>query len=293
MVNDPGYFNWYELMTTDVAAAAAFYRDVVGWRTQEASTPKLPYSVFTADGVPAAGLMELPEEGRKLGARPRWEGYVGVTNMHATVDRVKRLGGTVYVPPTDTNIGLISVVADPNAATFALVDHLRIRPQQPAESGKIGRIGWNELLAADLDREFAFYCELFGWQKADGEPDAVAGYRAFSAGSVVIGGAFKKRPDEPVPFWLFYLNVEDIDAAVERVRAGGGKAFRNEAELLGGLSVARCVDPQGAAFALQGRRGRTAKMGWSTEWGGFSSRGRLVAPKPRRGPPSSSEGSEN
>ena len=115
---DPGYFAWYELMTTDVAAAAAFYRDVVGWGTQEASTPKLPYSVFTAGGAPAAGLMELPEEGRKLGARPRWEGYVSVNDIHATVDRIKRLGGSVYVPPTDTNIGLISVVADPNAATL-------------------------------------------------------------------------------------------------------------------------------------------------------------------------------
>jgi predicted enzyme related to lactoylglutathione lyase len=291
LTNDPGYFAWYELMTTDVAAAAAFYRDVVGWGTQEASTPKLPYTMFTTGEVPAAGLMELPEEGRKLGARPRWEGYVGVRDVHATVDRIKRLGGGVYVPPTDTNIGLISVAADPQTATFAVVEGLRTRPQQPAESGKVGRIGWHELLAADLERELAFYCELFGWQKADDEPDAVAGYQAFSAGSLVIGGAFKKRPDEPVPFWLFYFNVEDLDAAVERVRAGGGKAFRNEAELLGGLSVARCVDPQGAAFALQGRRGRTPKMGWSTEWGGFSSRGQLVAPKPRRGPPSSSEGS--
>ncbi len=273
MANDPKYFTWYELITTDVTGAADFYREVVGWGTREASTAKLPYKLFATRETPTAGLMELPEEGRRMGARPRWVGYLGVKDVPATVDQIKGLGGAVYVPPTDTNIGLISVVADPCAATFALID----RPDPPAMSGKIGRVGWHELLAADLAKELAFYCQLFGWQRSDDNP--VDGYQAFSAGGQVIGGAFRKRPDEPVPFWLFYFNVDDLDIAVERVVAGGGKAFRNE--LFDDLAVARCVDPQGAAFALQGRRGHAAKVGWRTEWQGFSSRGQLVTPKPR------------
>ncbi|WP_298254203.1 VOC family protein [Bradyrhizobium sp.] len=282
MVNDRGYFIWFELMTTNMAAAAAFYRNVVGWGTQEASTSKLPYTLFMAGEAPATGLIELPEEGRRMGATPRWMGYVGVSDVRATVERIKHLGGAVYVPPTDTNIGLISVVSDPGSASFALIDRMQIRPQQPTESGKIGRVGWNELLAADPERELAFYFELFGWQKALGKPDLLAGYCSFSAGGLVIGGAQKMWPEEPAPFWLFYFNVDDLDAAIERVEAGGGKAVRNEMDLPSGISVARCVDPQGAAFALQGKRGHDPKIGWRTEWQGFSSRGRLVAPKPRR-----------
>ena len=282
MVIDPGYFIWFELMTTDVAAASAFYRDVVGWGTQEASTSKLPYTLFTTGEAPAAGLMELPEEGRRMGATPRWMGYVSVRDVHATVERIKRLGGMVYVPPTDTNIGLISVVTDPGSANFGLIDQLRIRPQQPTESGKAGRIGWIELLTADPERELAFYFEVFGWQNAQGRPDLLAGYRAFSAAGLVIGGALKMWPEEPAPYWLFYFNVDDLDAAVERVEAAGGKAFRNEVDLPGGISVARCIDPQGAVFALEGKRGHALKLGWSTEWRGFSSRGQLVSPKPRR-----------
>ena len=92
MGNDPAYFTWYELITTDVAAAAAFYRGVVGWGTEEAWTSRLPYTLFTAGGAPTAGLMELPEEGRKLGAMPRWVGYVGVRDVHATAGQIKRLG---------------------------------------------------------------------------------------------------------------------------------------------------------------------------------------------------------
>jgi predicted enzyme related to lactoylglutathione lyase len=283
LANDPGYFTWYELITTDVTAAATFYCDVVGWGTKEASTPTLPYTLLMAGEVPTAGLMELPEAGRKMGAMPRWMGYVGVKDVHVAADRIKRLGGAVYVPPTETNIGRISVVADPNAATFAVLDHLSATAQQPVDSGKLGRIGWYELLAADLDKEVAFYCELFGWQKADTENHLAEAYVSFSAGGQVVGGAFKKRPDEPVPFWLFYFNVEDLDAAVERVRAGGGRAFVNDVELPSGLWVARCSDPQGAAFALQGKKGHAPKVGWSTEWQGFSSRGQILAPKPRGG----------
>jgi predicted enzyme related to lactoylglutathione lyase len=276
LASDPGYFTWYELMTTDAVAAAAFYRDVVGWGTQEASTPRVPYTLFTAGEAPAAGLMELPEESRRMGATPRWMGYVGIRDVHATVDRVRRLGGAVFVPPTETNIGLISVVADPFAASFALIDQARIRPQHATESGKKGRVGWVELLAADLVKEFVFYRELFGWREVDSELDATAGYQAFSAGGQVIGGALKKRAEEPVPYWLFYFNVEDLDAALERVKAGGGRAFLNDVELPGGLWFAHCVDPQGAAFALRGKEGRTRKLGWSAEWRGFSSHGQLV-----------------
>ncbi len=282
MTHDPRYFAWYELITTDVAGASAFYRNVVGWGAQQASTSKLSYPLFTTGNEPAAGLIELPEEARRMGARPRWMAYVAVTDVHATVGRLQGLGGTVYVPPTDTNIGLISVVADPNAATFGLVDHhLRIR-QRPTESSKMGRVGWHELLAADLDKEVKFYCELFGWQQADTEDHLMEAYLKLSAGGQAIGGVFKKSAEEPVPFWLLYFNVDDLDAAVERVRAGGGTAFCNEEELPGGLSVAQCADAQGAAFALQGKRGHAPKVGWRTEWQGFSARGQLVAPKPRR-----------
>ena len=77
--------------------------------------------MFTARDASVSGLMDLPEEARKMGATPRWMGYVSVKDVDATADRIKRLGGAVYVPPTNSNIGRISVVADPQTATLALV----------------------------------------------------------------------------------------------------------------------------------------------------------------------------
>ena len=124
MVNQPARFAWYELLTTDVEAACAFYGEVVGWGAKDASTPELAYTVLTSDEIPVGGLMDLPEEGRRLGATPRWLGYVAVDDIDATASQIKRRGGAVLLPPTDSNIGRVSVVADPQKATFALVDGL-------------------------------------------------------------------------------------------------------------------------------------------------------------------------
>jgi predicted enzyme related to lactoylglutathione lyase len=225
--------------------------------------------------------MELPAEARKMGATPRWMGYVGVDDLELTADRIKRLGGTVYVPPTTSNIGRIAVVADPQGAMLALLKGLKVGRQQPGALGKPGRVGWHELLAADWEKAFAFYNELFGWEKADAEIARTDTYQSFSAGGQTIGGMFTKRPMEPIPFWLYYFNVGDIDAAVDRVKSSGGQIFEGPLEMPDGSWIARCRDPQGAGFALQGKRSQDISgVGWSTAWGGFSSKGRLVT-KPR------------
>src|SRR4029450_4599398 len=118
MLNSQGRFVWYELMTTDMDAAKAFYAEVVGWATQDASKPGMAYTLFTPGGTPVSGLMGLSEDARKLGLRPSWLGYVGVNDVDATADRIKELGGAVDVPPTDiANISRVSVAGDPRMGT--------------------------------------------------------------------------------------------------------------------------------------------------------------------------------
>src|SRR5579862_8101077 len=117
MQDNGASFAWYELLTTDAAAARAFYGSVLGWDSRDVSPPAFSYNLFMSGEVPRSGLMELPEEGRRQGAMPRWVGYVGVADIDATVGRLRGLGGAVYVPPTSTNIGRIAIVADPQRAT--------------------------------------------------------------------------------------------------------------------------------------------------------------------------------
>jgi predicted enzyme related to lactoylglutathione lyase len=291
MVDHQGRFAWYELLTTDMAAAKAFYRDVVGWDARDASTSNMVYSLLTSSGTPVAGLMELPEEGRRMGATPRWVGYVAVDDVDGTVNLLKRLGGALYVPPTDTNIGRIAIVVDPQTATLALVSGLTVGSPSDEPEDKPGRVGWHELLAEDGQKAFAFYSELFGWQPGPSGNDQLDSYRLLSAGGRTIGGIFTKLRRAPFPFWLYYFNVADMDAAMAGVKAGGGKVVQGPLELVEGSWITRCIDPQGAMFALQGKRSGsntespTSELNWAAEWGGFASRGRVVAKSVRESEP--------
>jgi predicted enzyme related to lactoylglutathione lyase len=78
-------------------------------------------------------------------------------------------------------------------------------------------------------------------------------YLLFNAGGDAIGGmmndpAFKR------PMWLYYFNVDDIEAAQARVQAAGGSVLNGPHEVPGGSWVIQAQDPQGAKFALVGPR---------------------------------------
>jgi predicted enzyme related to lactoylglutathione lyase len=250
-----GRFVWYELMTTDMEAAMAFYTKVMGWGAWDASLPGRPYILFSAGPAPVGGMMDLPQDARKTDVNPSWMGYVGADDVDAAADRIKRLGGTMHVPPTDVaDTSRFAIFADPQTARLGLFKWLKPGQERPAEPGAPGRVGWHELLAADWATAFDFYGELFGWQKADADIGATGTYQLFSVGGQTIGGMLTKPAITPDPFWLCYFNVGDIDAATKRVTAGGGRVVHGPVEVQGGRWTAQCLDPQGALFALQGQR---------------------------------------
>jgi predicted enzyme related to lactoylglutathione lyase len=283
----PARFAWYELLTTNAAAARAFYALVVGWEARDVPTPAFPYVIFSADKTEVGGLMELPPDALRMGATPRWIGYVAVDNIDEAAARLKGLGGSIMVPPTDSNIGRVSIVSDPQKATFGMVGGLKRGAPRAGTVDLPGEIGWHELYAADGKRAFAFYSELFGWQSGAHEDNPNDLYPLLSVGGNTFGGVLTKLPRVPIPFWLYYIEVADIALAVERVKQGGGRVVQGPMELLGGDWVARCIDPQGAMFSLQGKTSRTdiepasnREIDWAAEWGGFTSRGKVVA-KPK------------
>jgi len=254
-----GRFAWYELMTTDVAAATAFYTEVTGWRARDASAPGTTYTLVAVGDSAVGGLMSLPADARKAGATPRWVGYVGVDDVDAAAERIGQLGGIVHVPPIDVpDISRIAIVADPQMAMFGLITWLGADQERAVRSGALGCARWHELLAADAKTALVFYAELLGWQKAETGFDPGGTYQLFSTGGQTVGGLCTKPATVPVPFWLYYFRVGDIDAAAHRAKAAGGEILEGPLDVMGGAWVARCIDPQGAMFALIGPRGKSA-----------------------------------
>jgi predicted enzyme related to lactoylglutathione lyase len=111
-----------------------------------------------------------------------------------------------------------------------------------------GELGFFELGVDDADRGRAFYEGLFGWRF---EPVASGtGYRIETP--TVSGGLHGGEPGAP-PYMFF--DVEDIDAAIERVRTLGGEVVDMDVSgsdesiaLFGRFKL--CRDDQGSTFGL-------------------------------------------
>jgi len=254
MAGTHGVFQWYELMTTDPEAAQTFYKGVVGWGTQATPNTEMKYTLFTAGEKPVAGVMEMPEELRNSGVPPSWGGYVGVDDVDHAAEHVKLLGGAECVPPTDIpGVGRFAVVMDPQSARFGLLSWSDPSMQPTGGQFDPGRIGWHELLANEWSAALEFYSAMFQWRKTDAMDMGEMGtYQIFANGEQTLGGMFNKPAAVPVPYWQYYFNVGAIDAAVERIKTGGGKIANGPMEVPGGKWIVHGIDPQGAMFALLG-----------------------------------------
>jgi predicted enzyme related to lactoylglutathione lyase len=254
MSSAQGTFVWYELMTTDMAAAAAFYGGVVGWTAQDSGMPGMNYTLFKLGEAGVAGLMATPQSALDMGAPPAWMGYVAVDDVDACAAAMGKDGAKVLHPPTDIpSVGRFAVIADPQGAAICLFKGQGDTPK--VEPGAPGRIGWHDLYTSDLEAGFSFYAKHFGWTKDTAMPMGEMGiYQIFAIAGVPSGGMMTLPPGMPRPCWLYYFNTTGVDAAVERVKAGGGKLLSGPMEVPGEMWIIQCMDPQGAMFAMVGPR---------------------------------------
>jgi predicted enzyme related to lactoylglutathione lyase len=248
-------FVWYDLMTTDLTAAIAFYEGVVGWKTTDSGMPNT-YMLFNVGDRPVCGGMALTPQMLESGGRAAWVGHIGVADAGAAAQKAASLGGAILNPGQDIpGIGRFSVISDPQGAVvclFAPADP-NMAPPAPLPLNTPGDIGWRELLAADWEKAWDFYSANFGWTKGQTmQMGQMGAYQLFKTGGADdAGGMFNKPPQIPAVFWLYYFNVAGTATeAAERVKAGGGQVMNGPMEVPGPMFIVQCMDPQGAMFAL-------------------------------------------
>jgi predicted enzyme related to lactoylglutathione lyase len=237
-------------MTTDQDAAEKFYRAVVGWKMADAGQPGMRYTILSAGDRAMGGLMKLPAPG----LRPGWLGYVHVPDTDAAAKQISEAGGAIHHAPDNIpNVGRFAVVADPGGAVFQLLTPLpRADEPPPADPNTPGLVSWHELYSSlGQAAAFEFYSKQFGWETLElMDMGAMGKYRIFGAGGVPMGGMMDKPADTPVSAWAFYVNVDGIDAAIERIQRAGGQVLMGPHEVPGGSWIVQALDPQGANFAL-------------------------------------------
>jgi predicted enzyme related to lactoylglutathione lyase len=139
LVNEPGSLNLNGLNTRDVEGAKAFYGSVFGWRTLaleggpemwtlpgfgdflERDNPDLRKQMANA-GAPegfedvVASINPIPDDQPDTPAH--WSVTFAVDDADATAAKAAELGGKVIVPPFDAPWVRMTVIADPQGATF-------------------------------------------------------------------------------------------------------------------------------------------------------------------------------
>ena len=264
MANAAGSFIWYESMTTDANAAAAFYNAVVGWKIatrSEAPPGGQDYRMIArGDGGSAGGVMQLAPEMEEGGARPSWLGYLHTTDVSATVESIMADGGRSLMR-MKIPVGEIAMVTDPMGAPFYVMKPVP-PPDKPDATSDVfdpkaaQHVRWNELASADLARAKGFYAKHFGFEFNEVMGmGAMGDYCFIDHAGVRLGAVMQKSAEGPAGNWLFYFGVDSVAAAKRAIEAGGGKVVRGPHEVPGGDWIVVAADPQGAPFGVVGPQG--------------------------------------
>lgn len=257
MTNPHGSFIWYELLTTDIAAATAFYAQVAGLTIGEKPAEGMDYRMITSAGGVVGGAMQLDPAMIEHGARTGWLGYIGVDDVDATLAAMQADGAAVHMPAHDLpGVGRMAMLADPQGAPFYLMRGTSDAPSHSFKTNSVGHVVWNELNAADHKPMLDFYGRHLGWAPGDVMDMGPMGeYRFLTHGGETIGAMMTAPEGSPPPAWNYYWQVADISAAAERITLAGGAILHGPAEVPGGDFIVIGTDPQGGMFCVVGPKG--------------------------------------
>jgi predicted enzyme related to lactoylglutathione lyase len=220
---DVGYA-W--LTVPDPDRAAAFYAAVLGWN----------YAPGYGEGRQVVGQSFAMGIGR---GEPGWHLSWGVDDVAAAVERVRAAGGTAS-DAEDRPYGTAADGTDDQGQAFAL-HQSGYGPRVPENGARQGDLSYLTLEVVDSARFREFYGAVLGLRFEHGTIEdgwAVPGIAPMTG---VSGG---HAVTAVVPMW----KVDDVAAAVERVRAAGGTATDPERQPYG--TTAEGTDDQGVRFYL-------------------------------------------
>jgi uncharacterized glyoxalase superfamily protein PhnB len=163
--------------------------------------------------------------------------HLAVDDVDATTERARRGGASVEREPTDQPYGRGSVIIDPFGHRWTL-----IRPPAVATALRQGDVANVTMMAPDAHRAREFYEAVLGVSFYSGHPGA------WRTDQISPPLSIFASPGAAEPEVQLSFRVDDIAAAIERVRAAGGHADQTERRPFG--LVARCADDQGATFRL-------------------------------------------
>jgi len=243
---------WTDLWTSDVEGSRRFYSELFGWEAQEPSPEFGGYFMFTRDGVPTAGGMGDMAD---MPANNTWSIYLATNDIAKTIEVAEARGAQIISPPTAVaELGSQAVLIDPTGA--------HLGAWQPGTFpgfttlNEHGTPSWFELHTRDYAAAVAFYSAVFGWEtNVVGDTDEFR-YTVMRnpSGEGELAGIMDAAaflPEGVPAHWSVYWGVDDVDAAVAKVKTLGGSVVTDAVDSPYGRA-ATVADPAGAQFKLHG-----------------------------------------
>jgi predicted enzyme related to lactoylglutathione lyase len=104
-----------------------------------------------------------------------------------------------------------------------------------------------EVLGRDADALKRFFGDTFEWEMESMMPTYAM---ARPGGEGGIDGGVGSPPDGAGGHVTFYIQVEDLQAALDKVAANGGSTIAPPMDIPGGPSIALFADPEGHVVGL-------------------------------------------
>ena|SRR5438270_1145632 len=160
VVNEHGALNFNGLNTRDVDGAVRFYGAVFGWEVLDLGGGRRMWTLPAYGDHLEKATPGLRENMRKVGAPegfadvvasinpipgdqpdtpPHWSVTFGVDDADAIAARATELGGRVLVPPVDGPWVRMTVISDPQGATFIANKFVAENRDVGAEAGAVGQ----------------------------------------------------------------------------------------------------------------------------------------------------------
>lgn len=151
-----------DLSTYTPSESIVFYEKVFGWKYHHQDG----YYTAYLGNKEIVGLYETPKKFKQMRMPHFWMTYIQVSDVPATIDKAKALGGIIEVVDESNPIGPITLIRDPQGAGFTIYggNYLNTRTQDAANT-----LVWNEIQVSNMDKIIPFYEGIFDWtfQKMD------------------------------------------------------------------------------------------------------------------------------
>ena len=113
-------FGWGEVSARGVDKVVPFYERVFGWTPKTVGSPDQPYTEFQVDGHSIAGAAEMnPMVPAQVPSY--WQVYFTVDDVDASHRKATDAGARELVAPMDFPGGRMSILSDPQGASFGLM----------------------------------------------------------------------------------------------------------------------------------------------------------------------------